>query len=295
MGFVGAGLGGETEADRRAAGDQRRLVSSLSGLDRLENRLRVVAVDAQRPPAGGAEAHELVNRVGERGLAVDRYAVVVVKHDQLGEPEMAGDGDRFLADALHQVAVRGEHVGVVVDHFAEFGRQHPLGERHADRRREPLAQRTGRRLDPERMAVFRVAGGLGAGLTERLQVSERQAVAAADAGQIEQGIEQHRAVAGRQYEAVAVGPFRVGGVELEDVAEQHRGEVRRAHGQAGMTAFGLLDRVDRQEADRVRHRVVRDLSRHAFSEEKARRVGRASLRRVDRRGCILLSIAALTR
>ena len=52
---------------------------------------------------------------------------------------MAGDGDRLLADALHQVAVRGEHVGVMVDHVAEFGRQHPFGERHPDGGGEPLA------------------------------------------------------------------------------------------------------------------------------------------------------------
>ena len=88
---------------------------------------------------------------------------------------MAGDGDRLLADALHQIAVGGEHIGVVVDHLAEFGGQHPLGERHADGGREPLAQRPGRRLDPERMAVFRMARRLGADLAERLQIGDRQA------------------------------------------------------------------------------------------------------------------------
>ena len=103
---------------------------------------------------------------------------------------MSGDGDRLLADALHQVAVRGEYVSVVVDHVAELGRQHALCERHADRRREPLTQRTGRRLDPERVTVFGMAGRLGAELAERLQILDRQAVAAAHSSQIEQGIEQ---------------------------------------------------------------------------------------------------------
>ena len=74
--------------------------------------------------------------------------------------------DRLLADALHQVAVGGEHVGMVIDDVAEIGRQHPLRERHANRGREPLAQRSGRRLDAERVAIFGMTWRLGAELAE---------------------------------------------------------------------------------------------------------------------------------
>ena len=78
------------------------------------------------------------------------------------------------------------------------------------------------------------------------------------AGQIEQRIEQHRAVAGRQHEAVAVGPARVGGIEFEELREQHRRDVGHAHRHARMAGLGFLDRVHRQEADGVGHRRVRD-------------------------------------
>ena len=48
-------------------------------------------------------------------------------------------------------------------------------------------------------------------LAEVLEVVDRQVVA----GQVQQGVDQHRAVAVGQHEAVAVGPFGVGWVVLE--------------------------------------------------------------------------------
>ena len=60
---------------------------------------------------------------------------------------MAGERDRLLANAFHQVAVRGEHVGVVVDDARKLRSQHPLGHRHADRGRDALPQRPGGGLD----------------------------------------------------------------------------------------------------------------------------------------------------
>ena len=151
--------------------------------------------------------------------------------------------DRFLADALHQIAIGGQDIGVVVDDFAELGGEHAFGERHADRRREPLPQRPGSRFDAERVAVFGMPRGLRAELAERLEIGDREALLAADAGEIEQRIEQHRTVPGRQHEPIAIGPMGIGGVEFQHVAEQHGRDVGGAHRQAGMAALGLLDRV----------------------------------------------------
>ena len=67
-------------------------------------------------PAARLEALELVDRIRQRQRAVDRDAVVVEQHDQLGEPQVAGERDRLLADAFHEVAVGGQHEGVVIDH-----------------------------------------------------------------------------------------------------------------------------------------------------------------------------------
>ena len=55
---------------------------------------------------------------------------------------MPGQGQRLVADALHQAAVAAENVGVVVDDVvAELCREQPFGERHADRIAEALATR----------------------------------------------------------------------------------------------------------------------------------------------------------
>jgi hypothetical protein len=52
---------------------------------------------------------------------------------------------------------------------------------------------------------------------------------------VQQRVNEHRAVAGRQHETVAVGPGGLGRIELQELGEQHGGDVGRAHGQAGMT------------------------------------------------------------
>jgi hypothetical protein len=55
---------------------------------------------------------------------------------------MAGQRDRFLADAFLQAAVADEGVGVVVDHArAETRAQPRLGHRHAQRVGDALAER----------------------------------------------------------------------------------------------------------------------------------------------------------
>ncbi len=87
--------------------------------------------------------------------------------------------------------------------------------RHADRVGEALSQRAGRRLDAGRVPVLGVAGGLGAELAEALDLAD---VHARIAGEIEQRVEQHRAVPGRQHEAVAVGPLGIGGIEAQELA-----------------------------------------------------------------------------
>ena len=123
---------------------------------------------------------------------------------------------------------------------------------------DALAERAGRGLDSGGDEILRVSGGHGAELAEVLDLVERHVCIA---GEIQQRIQQHRAVAGRQDEAVAVRPFRVGGVEFQELRKQHGGDVGRAHRQAGMAGFRLLDSIHRQRADRIGHTGMID-ARH---------------------------------
>ena len=167
---------------------------------------------------------------------------------------MTGQRDRFLGNAFHQAAVAGQHIGVMVDKVIAEGRVHDaLAERHADAVGEALAERAGGRLDAGGVAIFGMAGGARTELAEMLDLVERDV---GIAGEIEQRIEQHRAMAGRQHEAVAIRPLRIRRVVFQEAREQHGGDVGRAHRQAGMARIRLLDRVHGKEANGVGHPVM---------------------------------------
>ncbi len=100
-----------------------------------------------------------------------------------------------MADPFHQIAVAGDHISPVIDKVIAEARIHDaLGQRHANRRRNALAQGPGRRFDSGRVAVFRMPCAGGIDLAEPPYVLERDGRIAR---QIEQGIKQHRAVPGR--------------------------------------------------------------------------------------------------
>ena len=179
-----------------------------------------------------------------------------------------------MADAFHQVAVGGDDPGAVVDQgFAEARRQHPLGQRHADRGGDALAERAGGGLDPGVLAVFRVAGGGGVELPEFLEVLDAHAGLA---GQVQQGIEQHGAVAGGQHEAVPVRPAGIGRVVLQEAGEEDGRDIGHAHRHAGVAGLRLFDRIDREGADGVGHAAL--LRRGTSEQEGLGDLGRGRLR-----------------
>ena len=242
MGGGGALHVGRTKADHGLADDQAGLVVVVScQLDGGLDFLGLVAVDhGHHVPAVGLEALGGIVGKPALGLAVDGDAVVVVEDHQLAELLGAGQRADLVGDAFHQAAVTHEAVGVMVDHgvagAVELSRQGLLGERHAHRVGQALAQRASGGLDARRVAELRVAGGLGVELAEVLQLFQVQVVT----GEVQQRVEQHGAVAVGQHEAVAVGPLRVGRVVLENIVPQHFGNIGHAHGRAGVAGLGLL-------------------------------------------------------
>ena len=87
------------------------------------------------------------------GLALERDVVVVVEDGELAqpEPEAPGDRGRLAGDALHHVAVAGDHPRAVVDDRVlgrvEAGGEHALGHGHAHAVGEALPEGTGVDLD----------------------------------------------------------------------------------------------------------------------------------------------------
>ena len=167
---------------------------------------------------------------------------------------MAGERDGLLADAFHQVAVGGEHVGLVIDdRVAELGSQcfSAIAMPTAVARPWPSGP-----VVVSTPGVMKFSGWPGVfepSWRKRLISSRRHRRIA---GEIEQRIDQHRAVARREHETVAIGPVRVAGVEFEKLREQHRGDVGGAHRQAGMARLRLLDGVHCQGTQGVCHLLM---------------------------------------
>ncbi len=140
---------------------------------------------------------------------------------------------------------------MVVDHSVagpvELGAEQLLGQRHADRIGQALAERAGGGFHARGDADLGMAGGLGVQLAEIADLVQGQVVA----GQVQQRVQQHRAVPVRQHETVAPGPVRVGRVVAQVPRPQGDGDLGHAHRHAGMAGFGLLDRVGGQKADRI--------------------------------------------
>ncbi len=194
VGGRGALLVGRAEADHGPAGDQGRPRILLGGLDRSRNCRRIMAIHAHGMPVIGLEALDHIVRAGEVGRAVDRDAIVVEQHDQPAKLQVACQGAGLVADALHQAAIAGDRVGEVVDQLGAMARgQHAFGQRHADGIGDALAERPGGGLDAGGMAVFGVASGARAELPEVLDLVEGHVLVA---GQVQQRIQQHRAMPG---------------------------------------------------------------------------------------------------
>ncbi len=188
------------------ADDQRRTTGLRARLfDRIRNRLTIVTVDLEGVPANSLEPRTDVLAERDVGAPVDRDVVVVVEVDEPAQPEMAGQRCRLGADSLHEVTVGDEGVGEVIhDLLPQPTAQMALGHRHADGRSETLAQRTRGHLDPDVVIDLGVSRGVTSPLTKVAEVVEGQR----EPGEMQQRVQQHRAVAVGEDEAIAIGPVR---------------------------------------------------------------------------------------
>ncbi len=249
VGLGGVLLGGCPVPDVGAAQQERWLVCHRQRrLGGLGDGRPIVAVDGQRVPTVRPEPAGDV--LGERpvGGTIEADPVVVVEEDGLAQLVVTGERGRLRGNALHEVAVGDEGERPVIDEVvAEDGVEVLLGHRQPDRRAEALAQRAGRRLDTEMGLALGVAGRRRPELAEGPDVIEGDT----EARQVEQGVQQHGGVPVREHEAVAIGPQRLLGIDLQVPAPQHDGDVGHPHRGPGVPGGCTLDRVHGQGLDGV--------------------------------------------
>src|SRR5215831_1472208 len=71
------------------------------------------------------------------------------------------------------------------------------------------------------------------------------------AGEMEHRPEQHRGVAVREHEPIAVGPDRVLRIEAQDALPERVNQWRERHRRAGVPGLRLLDRIHREGANGI--------------------------------------------
>ena len=103
-------------------------------------------------------------------------------------------------------------------------------------------------------------------LAEALEFRQRQVVPR----QVQQRIQQHRAVAVRDDESVAIGPCRVARAVAQVAAPECQRNLRHAHWHAGMAGLRRLDGIHRERTDRVRQLAFgrRSIHRRTTPETK---------------------------
>jgi hypothetical protein len=84
-------------------------------------------------------------------------------------------------------------------------------------------------------------------LPEFFQIFERQIVA----GEVETRVEQHRRVAARQHESIAIWPMRIGGVVSHDARKKHVAERCERHRRPRVTGLGFLNSIHGQRANGI--------------------------------------------
>src|ERR1051325_9879440 len=85
------------------------------------------------------------------------------------------------------------------------------------------------------------------------------------AREMEHRPEQHRSVAVREHEPVAVGPDRVLRIEAHDAIPNCVNQRRQGHRCAGVPGFSLLDRIHRERADSIDRQLNHVFVCHCFS------------------------------
>ncbi|SES43309.1 hypothetical protein SAMN04488000_13131 [Lentzea albida] len=266
--LAGVAQGGRGPADDGAQHDQGRTSGvGLGLLDRGEDRVHVLDVAAgARPvdgldvPAAGGEAAGHVLAEGDAGVVLDGDVVRVVERHEVPELLVTGERGGLGGDALHQVAVGGEDVHVVVERALSRRRVRveqsafaPRGERHPHRTGEPLPERTGGDLHTARVPVLGMARCGGVPGAQRGQVGQLQPVPA----QVELRVQRQARVAARQDEPVAAEPLVVGGVVPHHLLEQQVRERCQAHRGPGVPVSRALDGVGGDHPDRVHGTDVR--------------------------------------
>jgi hypothetical protein len=234
--------------DEQAIASAKEIVATYIGVYNLQ-----VLVYKALWEGYAADATVLKARVDANDSLVRMYESQI--RGELAKAEVTGQADRLMIDPFHEATVARDDPGAVIDQrIAESGVQMSLCDCHANSHGQSLAQRPGGTFDPRQLEILWVPGAGAMELAKALDVVDRRRVVTR---QIEQSVDQHRPVAGREHKAIPVVPVRCLRIELQIFCKQCRRDVRHAHRHARVPRVRGLDGVHRKGADRVGHLLRR--------------------------------------
>src|SRR3546814_5011318 len=89
--------------------------------------------------------------------------------------QMSSQTKGFVIEAFHQAPIARDDICAMIDKIVAIDHvQMPLGDRHPDRRREPLPQRPRRRLDAFELEILGMPRARAAQLAEIADIAQRR-------------------------------------------------------------------------------------------------------------------------
>ena len=177
------------------------------------DRLHIISVlHRLRMPTIRLKAPRVIFVTGDVRTCGQRHMVVIEEVDQFAEFQLPGERRRLGRHALHQISVAYQPVSEMINDLevrpVVTGREMGFGDRHADAIAESLSERARGGFHTRCQAALGMTGRNAAPLAELFDLVKRQIVA----GEVQQAVQQRRAVAGRQDETVPIEPLRNDGI-----------------------------------------------------------------------------------
>ena len=120
-----------------------------------------MCINLDHVPLVALETKLYIIAVGELCAPFNGDVVVVVEDHELVETQVTRERERFMAEALHHIAIAAKYVGMMINErnfigVVAFG-EHALSQRHADAIAAALPQGACRGLDARREPDFRMS------------------------------------------------------------------------------------------------------------------------------------------
>ncbi len=199
MRFKGILFVRRTIAQVRLQQDERRALLVSFGIRKgASDGLEVIPIiHGLSMPAIGRESLLDIFRKSEISGSRQRNVVVIIKADELTEPQMASQGSGLRNHTFHQIAIARQDIRSVINDLVPGsvipGCEKGFRHRHPHSIPKPLAEWPGSHFNSGCEAAFWMSWGLAAPLAELLDVVEGEVISR----KVQQTIQQHRPMAGR--------------------------------------------------------------------------------------------------